>query len=267
MGERSGLQYSIRGHGEPIVLLHSLGATHRIFDALVPTLEFQHTVIAVDLPGHGKSPCLDSRPALGGYVDSLTAFLLALRIEAAHLVGQSIGGMIALEFACRNPDWPGTVVALDSIGYTSPAWDERYRARAELVEQAGVGAVAFGVAERSLGPSTKAAHPELTAWYAAMLAETYAAGYAWACRAMCNFDLRDRLRRVRIPTLLAAGDEDELTTPAQAGELRTSIRGATVAVIERCGHVPCLERPAETAQLIADWARRYPLRSVQAVAD
>ena len=115
----TGLAFTRRGAGAPLVLLHGLGSSRRAWDPVVPALAERFDVLAVDLPGFGDSkpfpPQLEPHPAaLAAAVDGL---LEDLGIDAPHLVGNSLGGWVALELAHTKaggfPDaaLPGRAVA------------------------------------------------------------------------------------------------------------------------------------------------------------
>lgn len=92
------------GAGTPVLLLHPMGATWRIWTPVLPYLEEQHTVIAPTLPGHGGGPLLDPgvEPSIATLADSIEADLDRSGIGRAHLVGNSLGGWLAIELARRG---------------------------------------------------------------------------------------------------------------------------------------------------------------------
>jgi pimeloyl-ACP methyl ester carboxylesterase len=117
--------YERRGAGEPVVLLHGLGLDRRAWDAVVPLLAGEREVIAIDLPGFGQSPDL---PAclphdLPTVVAALSAVFTALGLQRPHVVGHSLGGLIALRLA--QADYARTVTALAPAGFWNHA-ERRY---------------------------------------------------------------------------------------------------------------------------------------------
>lgn len=111
------LNYTRSGSGEPIVLIHGLGSASTIFKPLVRFLEQRFDVINVDLPGHGRTPFFPgaamSPIALGDYVFET---LDSLGISRAHILGNSLGGWIALEMANKSPERVNSVIALAPAG-------------------------------------------------------------------------------------------------------------------------------------------------------
>lgn len=253
--------YDLRGDGPVVVLCHSLGGDRGLYSAQADALAADHTVLAYDMRGHGETEVGDRPPSLDVLAEDLEELVDALCIGAAHYVGQSIGAMTLLRFAARNAQRPATYAVLDAVAHTDAAWDERYAARARHVEREGVGAEALELAERSLGATSRREDPRFTERYAAVLAASPPAGYAWACRALIGFDLRAELAAIRAPVLVAAGEEDVLTTPQHARRIAEAIPGAVLAAIPGSGHVPCLERPAEVTALVRRWIAEHPLEA------
>jgi pimeloyl-ACP methyl ester carboxylesterase len=113
------LAFDRAGHGEPLLLLHGIGSTRDDFSALIPRLTDDFDVLAVDLPGHGKSPIGTSLPTVAALTDALEAFLDEQRLERVHVLGNSLGARIGIELAARHRT--RSVVALSPSGLGLPA--------------------------------------------------------------------------------------------------------------------------------------------------
>ena len=112
------VQYLIVGEGEgdPLVLLHGFGGDINIWVFNQETLAAEHTVYALDLPGHGASTKDVGDGDLDSFVGVLADFLDAMEVEKAHLAGHSMGGAIAGAFAKAHPDRVGSLILIDSAG-------------------------------------------------------------------------------------------------------------------------------------------------------
>lgn len=254
------VHYELRGEGPPVVLLHSIGVDHSIYAEQVLALEPDHRLLLFDLRGHGLSELGGAdEPSLEILAEDLHGLLRTLDIGAAHLVGQSIGGMTVLAFVSRFAGWPGTAAVFDVAAHSTPDWDDRYLARGAAVAKDGMSAVEPHVIRRALGATTQARRPELVTRYIELLGRARPDGYAWACRALVGFDHRDRLEAVRCPMLVAVGEEDLMTTPEHARAIAARVPAAELVTLPETGHVPCLEAPARVSDLIRDWVRRHPL--------
>jgi len=112
------LSWDRAGYGEPLLLLHGIGTTRADFTALRPALDGQYEVLAPDLPGHGESAPLASRPSIAAVVDALEADLDTLGLGRVHVLGSSLGARLALELAVRGR--ARSVVAISPPGLGLP---------------------------------------------------------------------------------------------------------------------------------------------------
>ena len=250
------------GTGEPIVALHGLGGTKISFLPTAAALADRFKVIALDLPGFG-----DSVKPLGAPYDAryfakaVVALLDALELDRVHLVGNSMGGRVALEVGLRDPDRVERMVLLSS----SLAW-RRERPWAGLVKLArpelGLLQVApKGVVEgivRRLIPGAQ------SGWAAAGVDEFLRAyltprGRAAFYAAARNIYLEEpegddgfwtRLRQLQSPALFVWGRHDKLVPLAFARHVTDALPHTEHLELD-CGHVPQVERPRETHAAIA----------------
>jgi len=234
------LFYVVDGDGPPVLLLHAgLGSLAEWRETLLG-LAADHRVIAADRWGYGHS---DPRPAFeDGFfaadADEQVALLDALGVEAAHVVGHSDGGTIALWLARRHPT----------------------RVRSLLVEAAHV----FSEAEtlnalRAYGPPDR--WPGSLRRYLERLhgvkAEALGAAWLahWTSDDMAVWDMRGELPPIPQPTLIVQGSADPLSTPQQVAALEAGLPHATTWWVEGAGHTPHLERPDDFNARLRAWLR------------
>jgi 3-oxoadipate enol-lactonase len=108
------------------------------------------------------------------------------------------------------------------------------------------------VLERWFTPEFRASRPETLEWAESMLRGTPTEGYAGCCEVLRDTDVRDRLEDIRAPTLVIAGAEDPAATVEQAEEIRDTIPGARLAVIENAAHLANIEQPEAVTREILD---------------
>ncbi len=267
------IHYEAYGAGNPVVLVHGLGASAAAWRRLAPYLaEAGYRVVALDLKGcglSGRPPGDYSRKALAALV---LGFMDNLGIRRARaVVGHSMGGAIALEMAASSPERLDLVSVVDGQGVISPPW--LLQAAAPMTPI--VGTLASRVTALSpAAPRRFFARMYLRRIFAnpdavtEELVETYAvnadAGYQRAMFAMIQHlgDTADLAREVRVlkqPALLLWGKLDPVCPLPLGEELYRSLPDAEFHVIEDCGHCAPEERPAEIAAHLVDFfARRGP---------
>lgn len=241
--------------GTPVLLVGSLGTDVAMWGGLVGLLSEDHHVMAVDLPGHGRSR---DTPASRHLSDLSARLPAAIRGAGGrtprHVVGCSLGAMAAITLAVDRPD----VVASLTLACTSAhlgvprVWlDRATRVRAE-----GMASVVDRVVERWFPEATRREAPELVAQCRAMLLATDPEAYATYCELLAELDLRASLRRIASPTQVVAGGADAALPLSHAHHLAGAIRGATLHVVDGPGHLAPADAPSEVARLVRDHVER-----------
>ncbi len=241
--------------GAPVVLLaNSLGTTAHMWDAQLDALGAAHRVLRYDMRGHGLTTSGASDGERGTTIAQLAgdvaALLDALGIERVRFVGLSVGGMIAQRFAAA---YPARVEALVLCATASRiGTPENWNQRIGLVEREGLAPLVEPGMGRWFSPRTRREQPDLVRGFATMLGRTPALGYVAACKAVRDGDLRADGARIGCRTLVVAGADDPVTTPADGAELQAAIAGAELLVLADAAHILCAERPeAFNAALLA----------------
>lgn len=251
------LAVRVEGAGSPVLLLHGFTGSGETLAGVARALRERHLCVSVDLPGHGRSLGA-ADPAAWGFeptLDALGALLDALRIPAAHVLGYSLGGRLALGLAALRPArvWSAVLVGA-SAGIADPeARAERARADGALAQDLERDGIAPFVERWLALPLFAGQRARLgeAAWRAAR-AQRLAndpRGLARSLRGLgtgVQPPLHDRLRAVAAPVLLATGAGDAKFL-AIARELAALLPRADVAVIPDAGHAAHLENPAAFA--------------------
>jgi 3-oxoadipate enol-lactonase len=230
----------------PVVMLaNSLGTNVHMWDAQVAALARAHRVLRYDMRGHGLTELAPSGAAtIERRAADAVALLDALGIARVHFVGLSIGGMVGQRVAAEFSDRVESLVlcATGSRIGTAATWNERI----ETVQRDGVDAIADATMTRWFTERARAQQPDLVRGFRTMLVRTPVDGYAAGCRAVRDADLRADDARIRCRTLIVAGAEDPVTTPAMGAEMRDAIPNADLVVLADAAHMLCAERPDET---------------------
>lgn len=244
------LHYTVGGlpGGTPLVFLNSLGTDLRIWEAVIPHFANRYRLILYDKRGHGLSDCPPGPYSIRDHTLDLAGLLDLLQADAVVLIGDSVGGMIALDFAASYPHRVRALVLCDTaakIG-TADYWDERI----DTLRQHGLAHLAGAILERWFSPAFAAQHPANYRGYYNMLTRTPLDGYIATCEAIRDADLRDVVPSIETPALVLGGAEDGATPPDVVRGLAESLPKARFEVIEQAGHIPSLEQPAALAAKI-----------------
>lgn len=251
-----------------LVLAHSLGSSHMMWDWCLPLLTPYFRVVRFDLPGHGGSaPApIDVPLTMDALLDALEVSLNKLGVGQFHIAGLSIGGLIALAAAQRMPErlLSATVMASGPVNGTPQMWAER----AELVRTQGTEAIVdttmerwfsasfagFGeasVGEAGWGRGACAVRRIRTAFI-----DCNNEGYAQCCEILATTDLRPGLADVTLPTLIVNGSEDAGFDNAAACALREALSASPsrgVVHVEGAKHMCAVEQPERVARALVEW--------------
>jgi pimeloyl-ACP methyl ester carboxylesterase len=241
------IRYVEAGAGPHVILLHGLADDYTVWEQTIPALSGKYHVWAPDQLGFGQSdkPLINYRVSV--LVEFLQAFCRKLGIEKATLVGNSLGGWVGTAFALACPDKVEKLVLVGSAGYWPKAAGAQGLTREQLTR---------------LSVSTVAAYRETLKWMLhdeTMLTDSFTEA-AWTSQLRRNDGytinsfiesilrredwLDEKIRRIKAPTLIIWGRQDEVT-PLLIGEaFAREIPKAQTAFIDRCGHLPQFECPA-----------------------
>jgi len=252
------------GSGPPLVAVHGLGATKGSFLPTVAELSAHHRVIAVDLPGFGDSDKPLRAPYDSAYFASAVVELLdALDIERAHVVGNSLGGRVALELGLSHPGRVRRLVLL----CPAVAW-RRQRPFVPLLRlmRPELGLVQLAPRPLVEGVVRRVIPEAESGWTAAGVDEFLRAYLTPAGRAAFYAAARHiyldephgehgfwpRLAGLGAPSLFVWGEQDRLVPAAFERHVRDALPSAQHLLL-RCGHVPQIESPRETHQAMVDF--------------
>lgn len=250
------MRISIRGHtctyerigaGPDLVLLHSVGlSTRQGWRHQIPLLAEQFTVLAYDFRGLGQSERGGGALGVDTFVRDLEELLRQLDIVRATLMGVSLGGFVAQEFAIRHPDMVSTLVLVSTTSRIYEGHAARRMARNEAIRQAGMAAAAAHQLDSHFPADFTRAHPDVLAWYRSHYLANDPASYIAIMDDLGRFDSRARLAAIRCPTLIVAGGDDASSVAGRepldsARTLNRLIAGSELAVIEGAYHYPQID--------------------------
>lgn len=230
-----------------LLLINALGTKLELWDAQVDVLASRFRVVRYDVRGHGRSFACAPVRSLADLGGDACAVLDAAGVDRAHVAGISLGALTALWLAVHEPGRVSRLVLANTAARIGPP--ERWNERIEMVEKAGLGAVA----ERTIGtwftPAFVAASPAAAERCRRMVTACAPEGYCGCCAALRDADLRGALGGVLAPTLVIAGAHDVSTTVDDAKILAGGIPDATLSVLD-CAHLSNVERGEEFTRAV-----------------
>ncbi|MEU6252766.1 alpha/beta fold hydrolase [Streptomyces sp. NPDC047043] len=247
MSVPAALRHETHGDGPGLVLLHGVGLDRTMWARCLPALTARHRVTLVDLRGHGASPAA----APGVSLRELAADVAALLEGPTHMVGFSLGALVAQQLAVEQPELTASLTLVSSVAGRSREERASVLRRRERAEE-DFAASAHAAVERWFSPEWRAREPEL-AWSAlTTLLDNDRTSYL-ACYdvfATADEDLWPDLPQIKAPTLAVTGADDPGSTPAMSHLLAERIPGARALIVPDTRHLLPLERPEELARAV-----------------
>ncbi len=253
------LHYRLEGpsHLPLLVFSNSLGTDLRVWETLLPFLASQYRFLRYDKRGHGLSDCPPAPYHIDEHINDLISLLDQLDLSQVALCGLSVGGIIAQGVAARRPELVKELILCDTAHKIGPAqgWEDRIN----TVRSQGIEFIADAVMERWFATEFRTQKPVDVALWRNMLVRTPVEGYIGTCAAIRDADMSESSARLTQPTLCVVGDQDGATPPSLVKSTAALITNSRFEVIDRAGHLPCVEQPAALAALIIDFLNQQNL--------
>jgi pimeloyl-ACP methyl ester carboxylesterase len=278
------LFFEEKGCGYPIIFLHEFESDSRAWDFQIRHFARKYRCIAYNARGYPPSGVPNDLASYGWdlSVEDIAAVMRGLSIPRAHLVGSSMGGYAALQFARRHPQKASAVVAagtgLGSLSSERQAWLRRTVALARAITARGMKAMAPKMAHHPARIQLKYKDPRGWREYLSRLEQHSAIGMSNTLARFQGlrpslFEFSDELSRMAIPVLLSVGDEDVSCLQANL-MLKSVLPNAGLWVVANTGHAVNLEEPSHfNGQLEAffsavergSWRRGYPAKEFNSI--
>ena len=242
----------VDGEGPPLVLIHGVGLDHTMWDRVVEGLATRHRVLRYDLLGHGDSHDPPGARQADDFVEQFLEVLNSHDLEDSDVVGLSLGGLIALLTAARQPRRVRRLVLASTVFGRSERQLSGVQQRLALAETEGLGPVADLAVERWFTSNWRATHGAAVESIRQRLRTTDLAGYLKAYRLFVEADglASASAADVEAPTLVLAGERDSGSTPEMARALAAAIPTARVQIMAGVHHLPPIEAPETFASVL-----------------
>lgn len=256
----SGTAYEVHGDSSarpPVILIHGLGLSRRLWDSHIAQYGARHQVVAYDLYGHGESAPCPRVADLSLFAGQVVELLDTLRIERAAIVGFSIGGMINRRLAVDAGERVSSLVIMSSPHDRGAEAQAAVEARADRVREEGTMATLGDALVRWFTPGSLADHPEraaaVTAWREQVDAESYAQA-AW----VLAHGVRELTSASSTPhpAFVLTGENDTGSTPAMAHAIATQTGAEAAHIVPGYQHLGLLEDPSAFTEPVIDFLTR-----------
>jgi pimeloyl-ACP methyl ester carboxylesterase/enoyl-CoA hydratase/carnithine racemase len=244
---REEITYDDVGEGPPLVLLHSLGTSRRLWHSVIPTLALHHRVIALDARGHGGSSN-HAGYLPEGVAEDVVGLVERLGLDRFSLLGISMGGLTAVRVAAAlGPRVRALVLSSTYASVAGPAAEQRIGNVERMLERMPMAAFARAYAEQTLAPTTPYDAREALAEQIATVSKS---DYLTTLRAIGRDDVSRLLDRIESRCLVLKAEFDLSVPRAVSQKLVDGIRGAASAEVPGARHLACIDAPDLYAAIV-----------------
>jgi pimeloyl-ACP methyl ester carboxylesterase len=251
--------YEQAGEGPPVLLLHGLGSSTRDWEYQAPELTRAYRVITMDVRGHGRSSRPPGPYSVAQFSEDAVALLRALDAAPAHIIGLSMGGMVAFQMAVDHPEAVRSLAIINS----GPAMILRGMQKAALtmrfavVKLFGMKTMAGMIARKVLPLPSQG---DLRQTLIQRFSENDPRAYLDSVRAINGWSVEERIGKIGCPVLIVASDQD-YTSVAWKHAYAARIPGARVVVVKDSRHIAPVDQPEQLNQMLMQFlatASRQP---------
>jgi 2-keto-4-pentenoate hydratase/2-oxohepta-3-ene-1,7-dioic acid hydratase in catechol pathway/pimeloyl-ACP methyl ester carboxylesterase len=245
------LTFDSAGQGPAVLLVHGLGGTSNSWLPQITALKDSYTVIAADLAGAGRTGG-EAPVSITAHVASLAELLERRGIRRAHVIGHSMGSLIAQHLAAAYPNLVASLSLIGPIHEPPEPARKALRDRAAKARSEGMAAIADAIVAGGTSSDTQRHLPAAAAFVRESLMRQSPAGYAFNCEALADAHAIDPTS-IRCPVLLVTGDEDRTAPVAAMEAFASRLADARTHVIAGCGHWATVERARQVNTLLQEF--------------
>lgn len=246
------LHYTDQGQGPVVLLIHGLGSSGMDWEYQLPALTPHYRVLTLDMLGHGQSEKPIHAYSIQAFADDTLAFIQQMDLQQPHIVGISMGGMIAFQLAVDHPEIPASLTIVNSGPEVVPRSFADYRMAGKRLFFAHVlplKTVSRGLA-RLLFP--KPEQTELRSKFEQRWQSNFRPAYLGSMRAIVGWSVRDRLASIQCPVLVVCADQD-YTPVEQKRAYVAELANAQLEVVSDSRHATPVDQPEVFNTLLLDF--------------
>ncbi|MDO6388605.1 3-oxoadipate enol-lactonase [Pontibacter sp. BT731] len=237
--------YEDLGHDDTIVFSNSLGTDLSMWDNVAQCLRKHLNILRYDTRGHGQSTISSDTVSISELGQDVIALLDHLKLGKVYFCGLSMGGLIGQWLGIHHPEHFKKIIIANTAAKIGAA--EGWNTRIAQVKEHGLQSILDGTAQRWFTPAYRQEHPEAVRDVLEKFTQTSLQGYIACCAAVRDADFREELQKLRVPTLVISGSQDEVTTPADGEYLASGIPRSRHVQLA-ANHLSSVELPTEFAK-------------------
>jgi pimeloyl-ACP methyl ester carboxylesterase len=244
------IRYRVEGTGPLVTLVHGVGANLGSWNEVTQRMQTRFRVVRVDLAGHGKSGPIRGARCLQDFADDVRRVWDHVGLSTTHLIGFSLGGLIAQSLALSDPARIDRLVILSAVAGRTAEERAKVVDRLALLKKGGIPAVTAAAEERWFTPEFRQQHPKRVAQRLRELVANDPVSYAAAYTVFATSDLADKVGKIRHPTLIATGEHDSGSNVRMARMMHAAIPGSLIHILPSLRHSVLVEAPQQVAAML-----------------
>jgi len=251
------VNYEEAGKGIPLVMVHGLNGDLTGWVLIMPEFAKHYRTIALDVRGHGGTGKPDQPYSIKGFSEDLYEFMRKLEIPKAHIFGLSMGGAIAQQFALDHPELIRSLILASTFSYIDDHARQAFNRLKACLGEGGYPAFYDEVVQLAFTPEYIAANPgPIAELKKKRVAINSPAAIGRATDACLAHNLKNRISKIAIPTLVVSGRKDVFTPLHLAEQIHGSIRGSEWKTLEGVGHALYIESAPDLVQAVLGFLQR-----------
>jgi 3-oxoadipate enol-lactonase len=242
-----------------VVLSHALATSAEVWGYQLPLLTRRFRVILYDVRGHGESEAPGDSYSLEELATDVLKLLDHLSIERTAFVGVSLGGMIGQVLALTAPDRLSALVLCCTGSEANEAMKANFNLRIETVCLKGMESQVEPTLARWFNLEFLQSAPWTAAWIADLIRATSPDGFVGCCRALQGLNLTERLKEIKVPTLLIPAEKDQGFPPSVAESMRERIQGSKLQILRGAAHLGMVEQAHRFNEIVLPFLTEHLL--------
>ena len=249
--------FSVEGEGEPLFLIHGIGASRASFAGLVQHLKPEYRCISYDLRGHGASPTPKPPYTLDDLVEDLEALRRELGIEKAHFAGHSLGGMIGPAYARKYPQHVLSLGLYSTAAFRTADDSAKVKGVVAAMRSKGIPQVLETLKDRWFTPEFAERRPDVISRRMQQVIDTDPDVFLSVFDIYAETEMSPWLHEVKQPCLVLTGENDGGCNPRLNREIAAALPDAELVILPVLRHAILLEAADQVAPPVLDFLRRH----------